>query len=70
MKKSYEAPQLVKHGSVSNITAYSFDSKDGDVFYGQTNATNQNGTGSLNACITYKTGPKKGDCVNPSAKGV
>jgi hypothetical protein len=63
MKKHYEAPKFFKHGSVSNITAYTFDSNDGDIFFGITDATNQSGTGSLNACIQ-----ENGDCLNPNAK--
>jgi hypothetical protein len=64
MKKLYAAPQLLKHGSVSDITAYTFDSMDFDILFGVTDAQNQPGQGSLNACIQ-----KDGKCINPNASG-
>jgi hypothetical protein len=64
MKKLYVTPQLFKHGSVSDITAYTLDSLDFDILFGVTDTSNQQGQGSLNACIQ-----QNGQCINPNASG-
>jgi hypothetical protein len=65
MKKTYNAPTLTSHGSVSQLTGFTFDFSAGDILFGQTDASNQGGTGSLNACVQ-----KNGVCVNPNANGM
>ncbi|GEM_PF-6000831 len=52
MKKLYEAPRLLIHGTVSEITAASLDSKKNDFIYGTALGTQPSNGGSFDACVT------------------
>ncbi len=64
MKKSYQAPRLNSHGTVSKLTAASGELSPTDLFFGRAGTTPTQGTGSLNACIQ-----RNGQCVDPNAGG-
>jgi hypothetical protein len=51
MKKIYEAPKLVNHGTVSNITAFTFQPGPQDTFFSGGVAVTE-GTGSYDGCVT------------------
>ncbi len=50
MKKSYEAPKLINHGSVSSITEASVASAPSDVVFGPQGQVIGTLTGSLDSC--------------------
>ncbi len=53
MKKIYEAPALITHGNVTNITALSGGTDRTDFLFGTNGqATGISGHGSLDACLT------------------
>lgn len=57
MKKSYEAPKLINHGSVSSITEASFATAPSDVVFGPDGVTPIGTlTGSIDACTNGVTG--------------
>jgi hypothetical protein len=56
MKKAYEAPQLLTHGSIEKITEISQDSNSKDFLFGPPSASTIviEGVGSFDACIIDK----------------
>lgn len=64
MKKSYQAPTLNSHGTVSKLTAASGEIGFQDLFFGRPGTTPARGSGTLNACIQTN-----GNCLDPNAGG-
>ncbi|RAM51550.1 MAG: putative RiPP precursor [Hapalosiphonaceae cyanobacterium JJU2] len=64
MKKSYQAPKLNSHGTVSKLTASSGEFGFQDLFFGRPGTEPTKGNGTLNACIQVN-----GQCLDPNAKG-
>ncbi|MDF5716550.1 MAG: lasso peptide [Rhizonema sp. NSF051] len=52
MKRTYKAPSLTSHGTVSKITAASLDSGKSDLLYGTSRGTVPGNGGSFDACVT------------------
>ena len=50
MKRSYEAPKLINHGTVSNLTAASSESAPSDFVFGEQGEVIGTITGTLDAC--------------------
>lgn len=51
MKQNYESPQVVVHGSVSELTAASNDSDRQDRIFNASGQLNGTGAGSLDQCF-------------------
>jgi hypothetical protein len=64
MKKSYQAPTLNSHGTVSKLTEASGELGFQDLFFGRPGETPKGGNGTLNACIQTN-----GQCLDPNASG-
>ncbi len=62
MKKSYQAPTLNSHGTVSKLTEASGELGFQDLFFGRPGTTPTKGVGTINACIQID-----GKCVDPNA---
>ncbi|MGB3636516.1 MAG: lasso RiPP family leader peptide-containing protein [Rivularia sp. (in: cyanobacteria)] len=52
MKKFYEAPKLINHGTVSSITEASRNGSPVDTVFGEDSLPVGNLTGSLDACTS------------------
>lgn len=63
MKTSYQAPKLITHGTVSEITAASLNSGKEDFIFGTVLGTQPGNGGSFDACVT----PDRQSCVNQAA---
>jgi hypothetical protein len=63
MKKSYQAPRLNSHGTVSKLTAASGELGFNDFFFAAKGNPTK-GNGSLNVCV-FK--PATANCLNPKA---